>query len=131
MPKLKFLSIKLKSADYIIIAIFLAVAGFFIISWTTGMTGSERILLVASPQGNYEYSLYQDKILHIQGVSHKSVIHIKNGKAGFIESHCPKNICLQFGFISSPGTSAICVPNRVSITIISTKKKNSADTICR
>ena len=107
MQKLKFSSIKLKSADYIIIVIFSAAAGFFIISWTTGLSGSEKILLVASPHGNYEYSLFQEKTLFIQGASHKSVIQIKNGKAGFIESHCPKNICVQFGFISSPGTSAI------------------------
>jgi hypothetical protein len=42
---------------------------------------------------------------------------VKNGAAAFTSSDCPDKICVNTGFINSPGQMAVCMPNRVSLTI--------------
>ena len=44
---------------------------------------------------------------------------VRDGAAAFIKSDCPDQICVQSGFLQRPGQIAACLPNRVSLTIIS------------
>lgn len=43
---------------------------------------------------------------------------IQDGKASIIQSDCPGTDCIHSGWISSPGRSIVCLPNRVEIRII-------------
>ncbi|MDO4300324.1 MAG: NusG domain II-containing protein [Clostridia bacterium] len=56
------------------------------------------------------------------------VIEIKNNRARFRESDCPDKICVNTGWISRAGQTAICLPNKMSIVIKSNKNNNIADT---
>ena len=53
-----------------------------------------------------------------------------NGAAGFVCSDCPDQICVRSGFISQPGQMAVCLPNRVSLLIVSERRPpvGTADT---
>jgi hypothetical protein len=42
---------------------------------------------------------------------------VKNGAIAFTESDCPDKVCIQSGFLSKPGQSAACLPNRVSLRV--------------
>ncbi|MEL4106607.1 NusG domain II-containing protein [Oscillospiraceae bacterium WX1] len=54
---------------------------------------------------------------------------IKDGKICFYESTCPDKICIRSGFLSRPGESAACLPNKVAVQIVaSTASKSGADT---
>ena len=44
-------------------------------------------------------------------------IAVKNGEAGFVRSDCPDKVCVHAGFLSAPGQSAVCLPNRVVLRI--------------
>jgi hypothetical protein len=46
-----------------------------------------------------------------------TVIQVKDGAIRFAESNCPGQECVHAGWLSSPGDTAACLPNRVSITI--------------
>lgn len=56
----------------------------------------------------------------------KVVILIKNGKICFYSSTCRDKICVKAGFLSRPGESAACLPNKVVIKIVASGNNNSS-----
>ena len=44
-------------------------------------------------------------------------IAVRNGSVGFVDSDCPDKICVHTGFLSIPGQSAVCLPNRVAVQV--------------
>jgi hypothetical protein len=42
---------------------------------------------------------------------------IKDGKAAVTHSGCPDKTCVRTGFISRPGQAAVCLPNKVVLSI--------------
>jgi hypothetical protein len=53
-------------------------------------------------------------------------ITAEKGRIRFSSSDCPDDICVQTGWISRPGQTAVCLPNGVIIKIVG--KNNSSDT---
>lgn len=47
------------------------------------------------------------------------VIQVSKGRIRFLSSNCPDQICVRTGFISKPGQTAVCLPNRLSIEVLS------------
>ncbi len=45
-------------------------------------------------------------------------IEVKEGRIRVLKSDCPQKICVQTGWISKPGQTIICVPNKVLIEIV-------------
>jgi hypothetical protein len=46
-------------------------------------------------------------------------ISVRGGMVGFIRSDCPDKVCVHSGFLSIPGQSAVCLPNRVVVRVTS------------
>jgi hypothetical protein len=44
-------------------------------------------------------------------------IAVRGGAAGFVRSDCPDKVCIHAGFLSTPGWSAVCLPNKVVLRI--------------
>lgn len=44
-------------------------------------------------------------------------LRIKNHQIAFLDSDCPNKTCVAIGFIHRKGQTAVCLPNRVAITI--------------
>ncbi len=47
------------------------------------------------------------------------VIEIKDNKAHFKHSNCQDKVCVNTGWVSKQGQTAICLPNKISIQISS------------
>lgn len=60
-------------------------------------------------------SLEEDRIYTPEGFD--VTFEIKDGAAAFISSDCPDKICVNMGFISKKGQSAVCLPNRLTLRI--------------
>ena len=63
-----------------------------------------------------ELSLQSDQSILITGEYENTVV-IRDGKAAIAQSNCPGEDCVHSGWISSPGRSVVCLPNRVEIRI--------------
>ena len=63
-----------------------------------------------------EYPLSQDRVLELGGEYHNTVT-IQDGKVAITDSDCPGQDCVHSGWISGPGRSLVCLPNRVEIRI--------------
>ena len=44
-------------------------------------------------------------------------MEVKNHRIAFISSDCPDKVCIHNGWLSREGEQAICLPNRVSVTL--------------
>lgn len=55
------------------------------------------------------------------------VLEVKDGKIRFYSSTCPDQICVKAGFLSRPGESAACLPNRVAVKVVGSTS-SGADT---
>ena len=44
-------------------------------------------------------------------------LEVKNHRIAFISSDCPDKVCIHNGWLSREGEQAICLPNRVSVTL--------------
>ena len=45
------------------------------------------------------------------------VIRYGEGGAAFVESGCPDQVCVRTGRLTSPGQSAVCLPQRIVLRI--------------
>jgi len=54
------------------------------------------------------------------------ILSVKNHAIAFTQSDCPDKICIKTGYISQPGQTAVCLPNRVAIKIITKKPDKDA-----
>lgn len=63
-----------------------------------------------------EYSLQKNLTFQVMG-KYINTIEICDGKVAVVHSDCPGNDCVHSGWISSPGRSIVCLPNRLEIRI--------------
>ena len=72
-----------------------------------------------------EYALMSDERIIISG-DYRNDILIENGRVCIAESDCPGTDCVHSGWISAPGRSIVCLPNRVEIRITGTSEVDFA-----
>ena len=85
------------------------------------------------PQGKYleiyknneilaTYSLNQKITKIIDGEKGETKITIDNGKVRFSSAPCAKKYCIHQGWINKANQIIICIPNKISISILGGKK---------
>lgn len=68
----------------------------------------------------------ENRVFEIDGIN--STFEIKDGEIRIIEAQCPDKICEKTGYISSLGQSIICVPEKITVTVVSSgNSDNKAD----
>lgn len=72
--------------------------------------------------------LDENKIFSVKSNPHVK-FEIKDNKIRFLESDCPDKICVNTGFIGIAGQTAVCLPNKISLTIKSNKPDNDFDAV--
>lgn len=55
-------------------------------------------------------------------------LEFRAGRVRVAESDCPRKICMQEGWVGSPGQSIVCVPNRLIIEIRGRAAQYDAET---
>ena len=63
-----------------------------------------------------EYSLASEGEFALNGGT--NILVIKNGEAYLIYADCPDKVCVHTGKIKYVGQSIVCLPNRLSVTVI-------------
>lgn len=93
-----------------VIIIAIAVTGILLMSGSGGgKTATVRVDGIALRK----VDLGVDQIFKVGDVTLK----VKDGSIAFIESDCPHKECIKAGWMRIPGSSAACLPNRVSVTV--------------
>ena len=103
--------------DIVLIAVLLAVAaaGFVLVPRAAGSGGHA----VVEIEGRRELDLPLDRdvTVTVTGPCGESVIVVEDGTVRIGASCCPNHICMRMGRLRFPGEVAVCVPNRLMITV--------------
>ncbi|MFW6113473.1 MAG: NusG domain II-containing protein [Actinomycetota bacterium] len=106
--------------DILLVLIVLAVSVLLICQSTAGAGGGADLDVAVSVNGEEVLVLPLDEDrpeLVIDGYQGKSHIEIAGGRVRMVDSACPEKLCVRTGWISSPGESIVCLPNRVVIEV--------------
>lgn len=111
----------LKKGDILLIAaIILATAAGSVAMALYDGSGGHRIAVIKQDDKIIERidldRVTQARRINIEG-EYSEVILVEKGRIRFEEADCPNRDCVKTGWISKKGTSAVCLPNRTSITI--------------
>ena len=102
--------------DFAMMASLLLAASFFYL-FTTRRTEGERYAEIrVNGRVDAVVALSEDG-LHTPAGLPAVRIAVRNGTVGFIASDCPDKICIHAGFLSIPGQTAVCLPNRVAVQV--------------
>ncbi len=84
-----------------------------------GLNRESPELLEASvyQEGKLLKHLRLDKDQEISLLNGKMLIEIKGGRIRVRESDCPRKICVNTGWIKTPGQVIACVPNKILVEI--------------
>lgn len=75
------------------------------------------------------YSLQGKSTLTVEGERGESEIEIRDGRVRIIASPCLQKTCIKSGWISKPGASIVCAPNRIVVKITGEEDKQSPDAV--
>lgn len=117
---------KKRKHDIILGLILLSVALIlFVIDLTnvSSDTGNKKVVVSVDGKKMAEYPLEKDATYELSG-SHlgTNTLVIKSGKAYISEANCPDKQCMKQGKISRTGEMLVCLPNRVVVKIVDSKK---------
>lgn len=113
------LSPRLKWGDALIIGIVLLSCALLFFSRAPGASGGGVAVITRDGRVIERIALGADaETLHftIDGGYHNEIT-VEGGRIRFSESDCPDQVCVHTGWLSKPGQTAVCLPNRVVITI--------------
>jgi len=98
------------------LVIFCAAAVFLVLYFFYQGQGAGSAEVSVSGQAVMTLPLDVDASYSPEGLSVR--IAVRGGSVGFVASDCPDKICVHTGFLSRPGQSAACLPNRVAIRVV-------------
>ncbi len=106
--------------DVILVLAVVALSAFLILQGIAGAGGSGlEARVTANGKEVARFSLQEgERTLSVQGFQGESLIEVKEGRVRMVDSACPDKLCVRTGWISRPGESAVCLPNRVVIEVL-------------
>ena len=116
------MSTKFTPADYIMYSLILVSCALWILqSWNTSDTADTVANILVEGELVHSISLNSEQTqIAVDGKLGESIIEIGGGQARFIASPCTGKQCIHSGWLRRTGSTAICLPNRVTLHIAGT-----------
>jgi len=108
--------------DVILVLAVVTVSVVLIAQGVAGAGSGSRLEVRVSVGGNQVLARPLDDgpvELTVKGYNGESYLEIIGGRVHMVDSACPDKLCVKTGWISSPGESIVCLPNRVVIEVVS------------
>ena len=109
----KFHLIKPFEAVIIGIVLFGSIAAAVIMNFSG--SGS-RTAVIQCGDVRHELALDKNGLFRFDGID--AEFEVNNGKIRLIKASCPDKICERTGYIGSSGQSIICVPNKITVSVV-------------
>jgi len=102
----------------VLVIALLALFSFYWLYWSSGVLAGQAAIYV---NGKFwsKVNLYQSQLIAVQGRLGVSHLLVEKGRIRFVDSPCTGKQCIYQGWIGKGGESATCLPNRVSVQVLS------------
>jgi hypothetical protein len=106
-----------KAGDLLVAAMLAASCfGSFYFLWYQQGRAS-HVLLYQNGQLVQRWPLRLDSQLSLQGPLGRTVVEVRDGRARIAADPSPRQYCVQQGWLSGAGSTALCLPNHTAITL--------------
>jgi hypothetical protein len=106
--------------DVVVLASALILLGFLYSNyWREAFLGNQAAIMVAGKHW-LNVDLFQNQWIDVPGALGMSKLQVEDGKIRFVQSPCDSKQCIHQGWIRQGGELAACVPNKVSVQVLST-----------
>lgn len=68
-------------------------------------------------------------VIRVEGEHGYDLVQIDSKRVAIIDADCPDQVCVQTGWLTRAGQSAVCLPNRVIVKLTGTADTNEVDAI--
>ena len=92
-----------------------------------GRAGPATVAEITSDEGEFVFSIEEDREIEIRGPIGVSRIVIEEGSARFVDAPCRDQICVHAGWLSDGGAWAACLPNRVFLSVAGQTPRDAID----
>ncbi len=107
---------RLTPGDWVVYVIALTLSAWFASLPLRALERGPVFAHIASPDGEQVIALpSRERELIVPGPLGNSVIHIADDRIRFVQSPCPGKQCIHTGWLRRPGSTAACLPNRISV----------------
>ena len=86
--------------------------------WRDAYLGNQAAIMLAGKHW-MNVDLFQNQWIDVPGPLGISKLQVEDGKIRFVQSPCDGKQCIHQGWISHGGELAACLPNKVSVQILS------------
>jgi hypothetical protein len=109
---------RLTFLDVLLVAALVALPGWALVRASRAVRGQAEAWVYRGGRLLGVYPLARQEVVFIGDRARPDMkIEIRDGAVRVAESNCPRKICVQAGWVRTPGRSIVCVPNRVVIEI--------------
>ncbi len=112
----RVMNLSFRKGDLIAVALVVILAILVAVAFLPRESADNAVTVYLDGARIGAYSLKEDAVLPVSGAYHNTVV-IKDGKVAVTESDCPGEDCVHSGWISKPGRSIVCLPNRLEVRI--------------
>ncbi|MCL2057159.1 MAG: NusG domain II-containing protein [Oscillospiraceae bacterium] len=105
----------IKRADIIILIILLAGAAVYIAAMANRRESAVVCRVIYNRETAAMLSLDENRSFTFADLPVR--FEVRDGRIAFVQSDCPDQICVDTGFIGTPGQSAACLPNGVILVV--------------
>lgn len=122
---------KLRRGDFVVFLAVLALAGGILFYYASVGTGGEYGEIWQNGRLVKRVKLAEGytETVTVNGEKVTNVIEINGKRMRFISSDCNDQICVNTGWVSSTGQTAVCLPNRVILKITGQQQDDNVDII--
>jgi hypothetical protein len=125
---------RVRAGDIVVVVLVLVAAVASLAMLTRVKAGEKGTLAIVEVNGKEarRFVLSSDQPVRkytVRGWNGPSTFEIKNGRVHMVSSDCRDKICIGMGWADAPGTSIVCLPNRVVIRISGSRKSGKVDTV--
>ena len=107
----------MRPGDYALLLVLLA-ALLVITPLCWSQQAATRVKVFQNGKLFAEFDLNSERTIQLAGPLGETVVELAAGRARIASDPSPRQYCVQAGWLSQVGQSAICLPNRSSIELV-------------
>ncbi|MGL5755199.1 MAG: NusG domain II-containing protein [Paraclostridium sp.] len=117
-----------KNDFFLILSIIVVVCAFLVFNHFKESGKADKVVIYVDNKVYKEVPLDKNEELTIKTENGYNKVKIHDKGVEVTQASCPDEVCVKTGFINKSNKSIVCIPNKVSIKIIS-DEKNDIDII--
>ena len=126
--KNKAVNAGVKRGDLLLVALLLALSVVLMAAGFAGQQDGEQVRVCVDGRQVALLPLDADRLYEIPD-SLGNVLEISCGRAHMMAAHCPDESCVGQGYISRTGECIVCLPGRVTVTVVSGDGSEELDAV--